>query len=108
LSSQKVQKFVRVALDTSEPLVEWVIAARWPGEIGSDIALSTLLQLARLEGLDECLVFAAGEGIAEVLLGRGRVDQLDIHNLTGPACLGYDDRIARDQYRRSRRAVDER
>ena len=108
MGSREIQNLVHVALDSSEPRVERMIAIRWLSEVGSEVALTTLLQLARLEDLDECLAFAAGEGIAEVLLNRGSVDQFDIHNLTGPAYLGYDDRIARHQYRRSRRPTDQR
>lgn len=60
MRSRDVQHLVRMALDSGEQLVERIIAARWLGEIGSDVALSTLLQLAQLQDLDECLAFAGG------------------------------------------------
>ena len=84
-------------LDRSMKPVDRANAARCLGGWDTQAVLDVLLQVAQENEADESVSRATGESIAEILIRRGEVDQVPLHDFTGDAYLGYDETVAQRQ-----------
>ncbi len=95
MSEQELSRLLRMLLDKSMKPVDRANAARCLGEWDTQAVLDALLQVAQENDADESISRATGESIAEILIRRGEVDRVPLHDFTGDAYLGYDGTVAR-------------
>ena len=95
MSDPNLSKLLRALLDRRAEPVSTIAAAQRLAKFDSQDALDALLHVAQEQDAAEPLSRAAGESIAKILIRRGAVDQVPLHDFTEGAYLGYDETIAR-------------